>query len=197
MYYLSGVLVHAGSSVNSGHYYAFVRGASGLWHCMDDEDVKEVSLATVLRQKAYILFYTAATSQRSVAEPRNPIRPQLNGSPSKEKLDRTDTLKRENSFDKKTVVSTSPWKIADKKKTPSSPSTPKVQPSPSTSKEDFKVKLAPLVASWGDEDSAQLEATRDEMLRNSQKRAYRPSKYDKEYEAGKMKKRKKAKMFHM
>ena len=41
-YELFGVLVHAGHSVHSGHYYCFVRAANGLWHQFDDHQVKQV-----------------------------------------------------------------------------------------------------------------------------------------------------------
>lgn len=58
-YALSGVLVHSGGSSNSGHYYSFVKSPSGIWHCMDDSDVRQVKRDTVMRQNAYILFYTA------------------------------------------------------------------------------------------------------------------------------------------
>ena len=30
-YRLTGVLVHAGASVNMGHYYSYVRAPNGLW----------------------------------------------------------------------------------------------------------------------------------------------------------------------
>ena len=42
MYELFGVLVHAGHSVHSGHYYCFVRGPNGIWHHMDDTRVSQV-----------------------------------------------------------------------------------------------------------------------------------------------------------
>ena len=42
MYELYGVLVHAGHSVHSGHYYCFVRGPNGIWHHMDDTRVSQV-----------------------------------------------------------------------------------------------------------------------------------------------------------
>ena len=42
MYDLYGVLVHHGFSVHSGHYIAFVKAASGLWHLCDDTDVQQV-----------------------------------------------------------------------------------------------------------------------------------------------------------
>ncbi|XP_024359797.1 ubiquitin carboxyl-terminal hydrolase 23 isoform X2 [Physcomitrium patens] len=56
-YSLYAVLVHAGWSTHSGHYYCFVRTSGGLWHNLDDSRVRQVSEKTVLEQKAYILFY--------------------------------------------------------------------------------------------------------------------------------------------
>ncbi|KAJ1698571.1 hypothetical protein LUZ63_007083 [Rhynchospora breviuscula] len=56
-YVLYGVLVHAGWSTHSGHYYCFVRTSSGMWHSLDDNQVRQVSEKTVLAQKAYMLFY--------------------------------------------------------------------------------------------------------------------------------------------
>jgi hypothetical protein len=40
MYNLYGVLVHAGYSSNSGHYYSYVRGPNGIWYLKDDSDVR-------------------------------------------------------------------------------------------------------------------------------------------------------------
>ncbi|TFJ82051.1 hypothetical protein NSK_006717 [Nannochloropsis salina CCMP1776] len=56
-YRLAGVLVHAGASVNMGHYYSLVKAANGCWYEMDDAQVRQVGLPTVLRQHAYLLFY--------------------------------------------------------------------------------------------------------------------------------------------
>ncbi|WOL19379.1 ubiquitin carboxyl-terminal hydrolase 23-like [Canna indica] len=56
-YTLYGVLVHAGWSTHSGHYYCYVRTSSGMWHSLDDNQVRQVSEKTVLAQKAYMLFY--------------------------------------------------------------------------------------------------------------------------------------------
>lgn len=56
-YTLYGVLVHAGWSTHSGHYYSFVRTSTGIWYSLDDNRVYQVSERTVMEQKAYMLFY--------------------------------------------------------------------------------------------------------------------------------------------
>ncbi|XP_074268336.1 ubiquitin carboxyl-terminal hydrolase 23-like [Silene latifolia] len=56
-YTLYGVLVHAGWSAHSGHYYCFVRTSNGLWYSLDDNMVTQVSERVVMEQKAYMLFY--------------------------------------------------------------------------------------------------------------------------------------------
>ncbi|KAJ0677083.1 putative ubiquitinyl hydrolase 1 transcription factor C2H2 family [Helianthus annuus] len=84
-YTLYGVLVHAGWSTHSGHYYCFVRTSSGMWYSLDDNRVRcrlvlinietinwsillflftllfkqvyQVSEKKVFEQKAYMLFY--------------------------------------------------------------------------------------------------------------------------------------------
>ncbi|XP_010942106.2 ubiquitin carboxyl-terminal hydrolase 23 [Elaeis guineensis] len=68
-YTLYGVLVHAGWSTHSGHYYCYIRTSSGMWHSLDDNQVSQVSEKTVLAQKAYMLFYVrdrSSTIKRSV-----------------------------------------------------------------------------------------------------------------------------------
>ncbi|KAG2662224.1 hypothetical protein PVAP13_1KG516500 [Panicum virgatum] len=65
-YSLYGVLVHAGWNTQSGHYYCFVRTSSGLWHNLDDNQVRQVREADVLRQKAYMLFYVRDEVRSSV-----------------------------------------------------------------------------------------------------------------------------------
>ncbi|XP_047082807.1 ubiquitin carboxyl-terminal hydrolase 23-like [Lolium rigidum] len=65
-YSLYGVLVHAGWNTQSGHYYCFVRTSSGLWHNLDDNQVRQVREADVLRQKAYMLFYVRDRVRSSV-----------------------------------------------------------------------------------------------------------------------------------
>ncbi|KAG0277297.1 hypothetical protein BGZ95_006169 [Linnemannia exigua] len=57
-YSLYAVLVHAGGSCHSGHYYCYVKSSNGIWYSMNDSHVSVVSLQTVLSQNAYMLFYT-------------------------------------------------------------------------------------------------------------------------------------------
>eukprot|EP00268_Persea_americana_P043304 TRINITY_DN434_c0_g1_i1.p1 TRINITY_DN434_c0_g1~~TRINITY_DN434_c0_g1_i1.p1 ORF type:complete len:872 (+),score=171.46 TRINITY_DN434_c0_g1_i1:153-2768(+) len=70
-YTLYGVLVHAGWSTHSGHYYCFVRTSSGMWYSLDDNRVFQVSERTVLEQKAYMLFYVR--DRKSTAAPKKPL----------------------------------------------------------------------------------------------------------------------------
>ena len=56
-YRLSGVIVHEGSTCQSGHYHAFIRAPAGVWYSMNDCSVSRVGIDAVLRQRAYILFY--------------------------------------------------------------------------------------------------------------------------------------------
>ncbi|KAG0629689.1 hypothetical protein M758_1G122600 [Ceratodon purpureus] len=60
-YSLYGVVVHSGSSQDSGHYYAYVKEAGGRWYCCDDASVSQVNAQTVLAEKAYMLFYVRTT----------------------------------------------------------------------------------------------------------------------------------------
>ncbi|KAJ5949365.1 hypothetical protein N7454_000949 [Penicillium verhagenii] len=57
IYDLSTVVVHQGS-MDSGHYYAYTRLICDKWVLMDDNKVTVVSIAEVLRQDAYLLFYS-------------------------------------------------------------------------------------------------------------------------------------------
>ncbi|CAN6214780.1 unnamed protein product [Urochloa humidicola] len=72
-YSLYGVLVHAGWNTQSGHYYCFVRTSSGMWHNLDDNQVRQVREADVLKQKAYMLFYVRDSIGNSVAGKDNSI----------------------------------------------------------------------------------------------------------------------------
>ncbi|KAF1861686.1 hypothetical protein Lal_00026101 [Lupinus albus] len=56
-YDLYAVVVHAGISATSGHYFCYVRSAPDIWNKLDDSQVTRVSTDSVLSQEAYILFY--------------------------------------------------------------------------------------------------------------------------------------------
>lgn len=57
-YKLAGVVVHQGSGVSSGHYYAFGRGSNGTWNEFNDSSVSQAGFDRVQKQQAYMLFYT-------------------------------------------------------------------------------------------------------------------------------------------
>ncbi|XP_050215299.1 ubiquitin carboxyl-terminal hydrolase 23 isoform X2 [Mercurialis annua] len=68
-YSLYGVLVHFGHSTHSGHYVCFVRTSSGIWHLLNDNEVRPVSEKLVLEQKAYMLFYVRDRKINSFKKP--------------------------------------------------------------------------------------------------------------------------------
>ncbi|KAJ8900957.1 hypothetical protein NDN08_000254 [Rhodosorus marinus] len=64
MYQLDAVIVHEGSTMTSGHYYAYVN--ENGWYCFDDSDVSVIDEASLRRKlftpvkpkkTAYLLFY--------------------------------------------------------------------------------------------------------------------------------------------
>lgn len=91
-YLLTAVLVHQGSSRQFGHYIAYVRTADGQWLTKDDSFSRTVNFAHVLKQRAYILFYsrTSDTSTRvsqpitepNVHVPPNKALPEMDNDPS-------------------------------------------------------------------------------------------------------------------
>jgi len=62
-YSLYGVISHAGSGPNSGHYYAHVKGGNGQWYEMNDDLVERVHRVPVNLKNAYILFYVQEKGQ--------------------------------------------------------------------------------------------------------------------------------------
>ncbi|CDF34331.1 unnamed protein product [Chondrus crispus] len=72
-YRLSSVVVHTGTS-KSGHYFAFVRGRDGRWYRKDDARSVQVSAETVMKQDAYILFYTRMPTPEA-PNPQHAARP--------------------------------------------------------------------------------------------------------------------------
>ncbi|CAA0808455.1 Ubiquitin carboxyl-terminal hydrolase 25 [Striga hermonthica] len=65
-YGLFGTIVHSGFSPDSGHYYAYIKDATGRWFCCNDSYVSVSTLQEVLSEKVYMLFFSR-TKQRSQA----------------------------------------------------------------------------------------------------------------------------------
>ncbi|KAF9955718.1 hypothetical protein BGZ72_003477 [Mortierella alpina] len=78
-YSLYAVLVHAGGSCHSGHYYCYVKSSNGIWYSMNDSHVSVVSLQTVLSQNAYMLFYSQDKKGSSVNGTKEPSNVKANG----------------------------------------------------------------------------------------------------------------------
>ena len=57
VYDLECVVVHQGDNVHNGHYFAFCR-QDKKWFRFDDEIVSATTVEDVLRQEAYLLFYS-------------------------------------------------------------------------------------------------------------------------------------------
>ena len=72
VYRLFAVLVHAGRSVNSGHYFCFTKSPAGVWLECDDASVHHASERTVLSQKAYMLFYVRESAGAEGGDPPLP-----------------------------------------------------------------------------------------------------------------------------
>jgi ubiquitin carboxyl-terminal hydrolase 36/42 len=79
LYSLYGVICHAGSGPNSGHYYGHVKGANGQWFEMNDDSVIPTR-APIGMKSAYMLFYIREKGQaleaavsRMQIPPRNGI----------------------------------------------------------------------------------------------------------------------------
>lgn len=75
-YSLYGVICHAGSGPNSGHYYAIIKDPKGRWVEMNDESVAGTR-APVDRKNAYMLYYIRDKGQaleaavNGTAQPNN------------------------------------------------------------------------------------------------------------------------------
>ena len=57
-YRLFGVIVHTGKTLSNGHYYAFAKNPSNRWTKYSDNKCKNIYSDDVLKEKAYILFYS-------------------------------------------------------------------------------------------------------------------------------------------
>jgi ubiquitin C-terminal hydrolase len=67
-YDLVSLLVHQGSSCDSGHYIAFTKHA-GEWYQCNDSVVEKVDVKTVLAQQAYLLLYEVADMRENHGYP--------------------------------------------------------------------------------------------------------------------------------
>jgi len=83
-YSLCGVLVHAGMSMNSGHYYSYIKSPAGDWHQMNDSLVRKCTINDVLEQKAYMLFYTRIEEKKPYRSPQTTPQKSLPKSPLEE-----------------------------------------------------------------------------------------------------------------
>ena len=57
-YNLTGIIVHIGHSIDSGHYVSYSKCSNGMWYFADDDLVKQVSFSKVLDQVPYLLFFS-------------------------------------------------------------------------------------------------------------------------------------------
>lgn len=62
-YSLYGVICHAGSGPNSGHYFAHVKGGNNHWYEMNDDYVSKLSDTPTNIKNAYVLFYVREKGQ--------------------------------------------------------------------------------------------------------------------------------------
>jgi len=62
-YSLYGVISHAGSGPNSGHYFAHVKDGTGNWYEMNDESVTRNCGPPLSLKNAYVLFYVRSKGQ--------------------------------------------------------------------------------------------------------------------------------------
>ncbi|OTF77127.1 hypothetical protein BLA29_008329, partial [Euroglyphus maynei] len=57
IYDLAAIIVHHGNGVGSGHYTSYATHHDSCWHHFNDSSVTICNEDTVLKSKAYILFY--------------------------------------------------------------------------------------------------------------------------------------------
>ncbi|VVB02454.1 unnamed protein product [Arabis nemorensis] len=70
-YELFGVILHSGSTLESGHYCAYVKDSLDQWYCCDDMLVSLSTLQGVSLEEAYILFYSRSNQRPASAEALN------------------------------------------------------------------------------------------------------------------------------
>lgn len=73
IYDLYGVVIHKGSSTNSGHYFAYCKAAANnAWYECNDSYIGGMSEESALNKEAYLLFYQKRVTQPKV-QPEKPI----------------------------------------------------------------------------------------------------------------------------
>ncbi|KAI8879836.1 cysteine proteinase [Backusella circina FSU 941] len=76
-YQLYAVIVHTGDTINAGHYTAYVKSSNGIWYCMDNDEVQQVSVKRMLGENPYMLFYTVpppATERTKKTNAKKPVK---------------------------------------------------------------------------------------------------------------------------
>lgn len=150
-YSLYAVLVHSGGSCNSGHYYCYVKGSNGMWYCMNDSSVNQVSLSHVLQQQAYILFYEKKVAKRNVIPNNNNSKLEKTQTAT---VMKTNTTSNSKTAEKLKINSAENCKNSDSNKTAppkenveKSSSSSSLKPSPSI---NFIKQIAPIIStsSW-------------------------------------------------
>ncbi|XBW37507.1 hypothetical protein QEN19_003088 [Hanseniaspora menglaensis] len=58
VYELSSVVVHEGNNFDTGHYIVMINMGNGIWFKFNDSKFAKIDEETVLKQTAYLLFYT-------------------------------------------------------------------------------------------------------------------------------------------
>ncbi|XP_042465472.1 ubiquitin carboxyl-terminal hydrolase 25-like isoform X1 [Zingiber officinale] len=95
-YSLFGCIVHSGFSPESGHYYAYIKDASGRWFCCNDAHISRSSSQEVLSEKVYMLFYirtNCSPKTNKSALSCNGFKPSIVNGSSVESQKTTETLK--------------------------------------------------------------------------------------------------------
>ncbi|XP_009417058.2 ubiquitin carboxyl-terminal hydrolase 25 [Musa acuminata AAA Group] len=95
-YNLFGSIVHSGFSPESGHYYAYIKDASGRWYCCNDAQVSLSSRQEVLSEKVYILFYVRSNGSpkpSKIVSSCNAYKPSVTNGNDTSSLKSTETLK--------------------------------------------------------------------------------------------------------
>ena len=103
-YELTGLVVHAGGSCNSGHYYSYIKAPNGAWFLCDDSHTRQVQLDEVLgRKDAYLLFYSREEVKLRLREV--PVTPQHSDDDDSEVDDSEDDDSEDDASDHSEVVS--------------------------------------------------------------------------------------------